>query len=187
MKYVTPEYGVPEEGPETPSAGPKTDADRVLELASLLADHHMDFSAGPFVIGCGCGKSLPTETAYQTHVAEVIVAAGWVAPGDLQMVIDQIAVSVQAQVDRRAAAETKVDELLEWKEQALATLVKPRTWFYRPGSWLALFPIAFGNDEWCRRTVVVGNRWTGCIVIALWQLNDPECPDCVQRQAASDG
>lgn len=62
-----------------------------------------------------------------------------------------------------------------------------RVWFYAPGEWLRFWPFALGNDEFCRRTLVLGNRWTGAAVIALWQLNDPECPECVERREADRG
>lgn len=58
----------------------------------------------------------------------------------------------------------------------------PRFWFYKPGSWLSAWPVALGSDEWCRRTIVLGNWLTGCIVIALWQMDDPECPECTRRR-----
>lgn len=56
-----------------------------------------------------------------------------------------------------------------------------RFWTYKRGNWLALRPIYFGADEWCRRTVVIGNRWTGCIVIAMWRAYDPWCVHCAER------
>lgn len=62
-----------------------------------------------------------------------------------------------------------------------------RVWFYAPGEWLRVWPVAFGNDEFCRRTLVLGNRWTGAVVIALWQMNDPQCPDCIERREADRG
>ena len=57
-------------------------------------------------------------------------------------------------------------------------------WFYRPGRWRGR-PVYFGRAEGCARTLLIGSRWTGCIVLGLWRARfDPECPDCRARRAA---
>lgn len=61
-------------------------------LTEVLAEHHQDFSAGPFAIGCGCGAALPSDAAHQAHVAEVIVAAGWVSPEQYRDQVKLVAV-----------------------------------------------------------------------------------------------
>ena len=52
-----------------------------------------------------------------------------------------------------------------------------RPWFYRPTlywyGWRTLRPFWLGDDEWCRRTLVLGWNITGQIVIPL-----RECRGC---------
>lgn len=91
--------------------------------------------------------------------------------------------------DFKAAYRTDVALLTtEYRRLQFATdgLVAPRVWFYKPGSYLRAWPVTFGSDEWCRKTLVLGNWLTGCIVIALWQMDDPECPDCMERRGDDD-
>lgn len=60
-------------------------------------------------------------------------------------------------------------------------------WFYRPGSWVGP-PVYFGNAEGCARTLVLGTKWTGCIVFGLWRMRyDSECPECGDRLDAENG
>lgn len=68
--------------------------------------------------------------------------------------------------------------------------VKSRFWFYRPSvhwyGWKALRPFWFGDDEFHRKTVVIGWNPTGQVVIALWRFRNcgedcegrTECPVC---------
>lgn len=44
--------------------------------------------------------------------------------------------------------------------------MRDRVWFYKPGSWLRWQPLSQGVDEYGRRTIVIGNWLTGCIVVA---------------------
>lgn len=65
---------------------------------------------------------------------------------------------------------------------------KKRIWFYRPYrgiGWWNLRPVWFGNDEFHRKTIVLGFPWTGEAVIALWHFKQPcecepfwFCPTC---------
>jgi len=73
------------------------------------------------------------------------------------------------------------------ESNALPESVRWSVWFYKPGSWLGR-PIYFGNAEGCTRTLLIGTKWTGCVVFGLWRMRyDPECPDCVVRCATSPG
>lgn len=57
-----------------------------------------------------------------------------------------------------------------------------RIWFYKPGTWRGIWPFAIGNAEGCTRTLLIGNRWTGCVVFGLWRMRfSPECSACVRR------
>lgn len=55
-----------------------------------------------------------------------------------------------------------------------------RFWFYKKENWEPALRHQFGwpylgGDEWGRRTIVIGTRWTGAIVIALWTCWCTEC------------
>lgn len=59
---------------------------------------------------------------------------------------------------------------------------KDRIWFYKPDlsmsywSWKwDLRPFWFGDDEYHWKTIVLGTRWTGRVVIALRPFRDVEC------------
>lgn len=58
---------------------------------------------------------------------------------------------------------------LEWEIDYwhLAGIEKSRVWFYKRGSWLGW--CQFGDDEFQRRTLVLGTPYTGAIVFALWR------------------
>lgn len=57
-----------------------------------------------------------------------------------------------------------------------------RVWFYSPGTWLGR-PVYFGNAEGCTRTLLIGTRWTGCIVFGLWRMRfDADCEECLERR-----
>jgi hypothetical protein len=50
---------------------------------------------------------------------------------------------------------------------------KTRFWFYRPSWYFYRFsPVWFGNDEWNRKTIVLGWNVTGQLVIALWTFKE---------------
>lgn len=167
MKYVTPESGPQIEGPETPSEGLSEGPHSVEELASALAV--MDVL-----------RHVPAKTP--PAIAQRVVELGWVYRDEVKVAEARAELhhsNLLQQWDRADAAEAEVDRL----QDQLAVMVKPRAWTYARGEWLRYWPFAVGNDEFCRRTLVLGNRWTGAVVIALWQLNDPECPECIARKA----
>jgi hypothetical protein len=64
------------------------------------------------------------------------------------------------------------------EQQASEGHARWSVWFYKPGQWLG-WPIYFGSAEGCTRTLLIGTRWTGCIVFGLWRMRfDPDCPEC---------
>ncbi|HEY9352766.1 MAG TPA: hypothetical protein VIP28_05925 [Nocardioides sp.] len=115
-------------------------------------------------------------------IARRVVELGWVPRDEVRVAEARAELhhsNLLEQWDRADAAEDEIERL----QDQLAVMVKPRAWTYARGEWLRYWPFAVGNDEFCRRTLVLGNRWTGAVVIALWQLNDPECPECIARKA----
>ncbi len=172
MKYVTPQNGTESEGHYAPSDGARTAPERVLELAAVLDPAAFDDDVPKSEtqvaqIQWTARRHLAMESAGRA------VAAGWVSAGDVDHVVFEAIDRLDSALDRAEDA-----------EGMLELMVRPRAWFYKPGAWLRAWPISFGSDEFCRRTLVLGNWLTGCIVIALWQLNDPECPDCVELREA---
>ena len=54
-----------------------------------------------------------------------------------------------------------------------------RIWFWGPQwywhGWKTLVPFYMGEDEYGRRTLMLGWTVTGRVIIALWECRDPEC------------
>ena len=56
----------------------------------------------------------------------------------------------------------------------------PRLWAYRPQvglGWRNLRPMWLGNDQYHRRTLVLGFPWTGELVVALREFDRDGCAD----------
>lgn len=55
-----------------------------------------------------------------------------------------------------------------------------RVWLYSPEvwwhGWRTLRPVHMSEDEYNRRTLVIGWNFTGQVVIALWECRNPDCP-----------
>ena len=167
MNPVTPENAPEIEGAETPSEGLSGGPHSVEALASGLAV--MDVL-----------RNVPAKTP--PAIAQRVIELGWVHRDEVKVAEARAELhhsNLLRHWDRADVAEEEIRRL----QDLVAVLVKPRFWFYGRREWLRWWPVAIGNDEFCRRTLVLGNCWTGAVVIALWQMNDPECPDCVDRRS----
>ena len=72
-------------------------------------------------------------------------------------------------------------EAIYWRWTALN---RRRVWFHTPGeTYNRVSPLWVGNDEYHRRTLVIGWGFTGQAVVALWRCR---CKECRQELADLD-
>lgn len=65
-----------------------------------------------------------------------------------------------------------------------------RVWFWGPSwywhGWGTLVPVNVGEDEFGRRTLVLGWTFTGRVLIALWMCKHPDCVAFRERWPTDD-
>jgi hypothetical protein len=77
---------------------------------------------------------------------------------------------------------------MSWEEAywELTAITRTRVWRYRRGNLSTWLPW-LGDDEYLRRTLVLGTPLTGHIVIALWHCCCQECDSHIQALRARIG
>lgn len=109
-------------------------------------------------------------------VGDVLAQVARFAPAPAATLVPAAACEVETEGATVLKAEhDKIVDSYAWGESMwrLAAIEKKRFWTYGPRSWRGF--CQFGDDEYQRRTLVLGLPFVGALVFALWRCR---CEDC---------